>query len=359
MIATRQATIRSVASEAGVSITTVSNVINGRHGQMAPETLQRVRDTMDRLGYRPNTVAQSLVTSRTATIGLIMSEVTNSLYPPVTIGAEAACREAGYSLLLANADDVASERRLVDLMRAKQVDALVLFSTSFVDIPNEHLLRAQREGLPTVAINRQLPPDAPISEVQFDHRGGGRLATEHLLALAHRRIAHISGPRHRFTGLQRQRGYEDALVGAGIEVDPTLIAEGDYSFESGDELMERLWAKRPTAVFIGGDAMALGALRAAARLGIRIPHDLSLVAFGNPDFVRYATPAITTIDLPVAAAGRAAVKLALERIQRPSERGTSTLDTELLVRQTTAPAARVSATRGGMDRPGSDGGTDR
>src|SRR5262245_6996384 len=144
----RRITIRSVASEAGVSITTVSNVINGRHEQMAPETLDRVLSAMERLGYRPNRVAQSLVTSRTATIGLIMGDVTNALYPPVTIGAEAACREAGYSLLLANADGVDTERRLVEVMRAKQVDGLVLFSVSFLDIASDHLLRAQAEGTP-------------------------------------------------------------------------------------------------------------------------------------------------------------------------------------------------------------------
>jgi LacI family transcriptional regulator len=340
---TRRATIRSVAGEAGVSITTVSNVINGRHEQMAPETLDRVLTAMDRLGYRPNRVAQSLVTSRTATIGLIMSEVTNALYPPVTIGAESACREAGYSLLLANADDLDTERRLVEVLRAKQVDALVLFSISFFDIANDHLVRAQAEGTPVVAINRHLPADAPLSAVWFDHLAGARLATRHLIDLGHRRIAHLAGPAHRFTGQQRRRGYEEALVAAGIPLDASLIAEGDYSFESGERLMHGIWPRRPTAVFVGGDAMALGALRALARLGVRVPEDLSVVAFGNPDCVRYATPAITTIDLPVAAAGRTAVELALDRLTRrdddPVEREVRILETTLLVRETTAPPA--------------------
>ncbi|HEY7035239.1 MAG TPA: LacI family DNA-binding transcriptional regulator [Thermomicrobiales bacterium] len=337
----RRATIRSVADEAGVSITTVSNVINGRHQQMAPETLDRVLSAMERLGYRPNRVAQSLVTNRTATIGLIMGEVTNALYPPVTIGAEAACRAAGYSLLLANADGIDTERRLVEVMRAKQVDGLVLFSVSFLDVANDHLLRAQAEGTPVVAINRHLPDGAPLSTVWFDHHGGGYQATQHLIALGHRRIAHVAGPAHRFTGQQRRRGYEKALREARIPLDPSLIAEGDYSFESGEILMERLWAERPTAVFVGGDAMALGALRALARLGVRVPADLSLVAFGNPDCVRYATPAISTIDLPVAAAGRTAVELVLHRLAdrdgAPAETEVRILDTALLVRETTAP----------------------
>ena len=112
---------------------------------------------------------------------------------------------------------------------------------------------------------------------------------------------------------------------------------GDYSFASGEQLMRQLWPERPTAVFVAGDAMALGALRALSRLGVRVPDDLSLVAFGNPDFVRYATPAISTVDLPVAMAGQVAVELALRRMQRPEEKEVRLLETSLLVRETTGP----------------------
>jgi LacI family transcriptional regulator len=332
----RRVTIRSVATEAGVSISTVSNVIMGRHRQMTPETRDRVLATMERLNYRPNHVARSLVTNRTATIGLIMSEVTNSLYPLVTIGAEAACREAGYSLLLASAEDDEAERRGVEVMRAKQVDAMVLFSISYVEVESDYLVQIQEEGTPIIALNRNLPSDSPLSSVWFDHRSGGWQATRHLLALGHRRIAHISGPSHRLTGIQRRAGYESALREIDLPIDPALIREGDYSFESGEALMTELWRERPTAVFVGGDAMALGAIRALARLGARIPEDISLVAFGNPDFVRYATPAITTVDLPVAAAGRVAIELAIRRIHDPEDKEVRTLEPTLLVRDTTA-----------------------
>jgi LacI family transcriptional regulator len=260
----------------------------------------------------------------------------------VTIGAEAACREAGYSLLLGNADGMETERRLVEVMRAKQVDALILFSISFFDVENDHLFRAQTEGTPLVAINRHLPDDAPLSAVWFDHLNGARLATRHLIELGHRRIAHLAGPAHRFTGEQRRRGYEEALREAGIAVEPALIAEGEYSFESGEALMREMWARRPSAVFAGGDAMALGAMRALARLGVRVPEDVSLIGFGNPDFMRYATPAMTTVDLPVAAAGRTAVELALRRLGRigdPAEREVRVLEPALLVRETTAAPA--------------------
>jgi LacI family transcriptional regulator len=332
-------TIRSVAAAAGVSITTVSNVLNGRHEQMATATRERVLQAVERLGYRPNHVAQSLVTRRTATVGLIMGEVTNSLYPPVTIGAEAACRAAGYSLLLVNAEDLDAERRAFELMRAKRVEGLVLFSISFSDIANDHLIQAHEEGMPIVAINRALPSGVPIPRVAFDHFGGARQATSHLIELGHRRIAHIAGPSHRFTGQQRRGGYETALMEAGIPLDPVLVAEGDYSFESGKRLMRKLWESRPTAIFVAGDAMALGALRALYEMHVDVPRTLSVAAFGNPDFVRYATPAITTVDLPVAEAGRVAVELLLSLIRdnkpEAAEMEVRTLETTLLVRDTT------------------------
>jgi LacI family transcriptional regulator len=332
----RRVTIRSVADAAGVSMSTVSNVLSGRHEQMAPETRERVLAAIARLNYQPNHVARSLATKRTATIGLIMSEVTNSLYPPVTVGAEEACREAGYGLLLANAEDAAGEQRAVALMRAKQVDALIVFAVSLLDADSEDLDAAQAAGTPVVAINRALPADSPLSAVWFDHRAGGHMATQHLLALGHRRIAHIAGPANRLTGVQRRQGYEEALQEAGFTPDPVLIATAeDYSFASGERLMARLWQDRPTAVFVAGDAMALGAIRALSRLGARIPEDCSLAAFGNPDFVRYATPAITTVDLPVSTAGQVAVDLALKRMRFPEEKEVRMLETSLLIRETT------------------------
>jgi LacI family transcriptional regulator len=335
-VSDRRVTIRSVADAAGVSMSTVSNVLSGRHEQMAPETRERVLAAIARLNYQPNHVARSLVTKKTATIGLIMSEVTNSLYPPVTVGAEEACREAGYGLLLANAEDAAGEQRAIALMRAKQVDALIVFAVSLLDADSEDLYAAQAAGTPTVAINRVLPVDSPLSAVWFDHRAGGRMATQHLIELGHRRIAHIAGPANRLTGIQRRQGYEEALQEAGIAPDPALVAIAeDYSFASGARLMAPLWQARPTAVFVAGDAMALGAIRALSRLGARIPDDCSLAAFGNPDFVRYATPAITTVDLPVSTAGRVAVELALRRMQHPEEKEVRMLETSLLVRETT------------------------
>jgi LacI family transcriptional regulator len=214
-----------------------------------------------------------------------------------------------------------------------------------------------------VAINRHLPAEAPIDQVHFDHRGGGRLATRHLIDLGHRRIAHLAGPADRFTGRDRREGYREAFREAEIVVDGQLIAEGDYSFADGHRLLHHVWRRRPTAIFVGGDVMALGALRAAHELGLRVPEDLSLVAFGNPDCVRYATPGITTIDLPVVEAGRVAAELVLRRVAAggPATDGgdgllkdVRTLETTLLIRETTAPPANVARRSSEVGQPATD-----
>jgi LacI family transcriptional regulator len=304
---------------------------------MSPETLERVRTAMNALSYQPNPVARSLVTRRTATIGLVMSDVRNPLYPPVTVGAEAACRDAGYGLLLATAADPESELRAVELMYAKRVDALVVFSVSYVNPDNRRLDELQQRGFPIVPINRPLSDDSALSAVWFDHEGGAYQATQHLIELGHRKIMHVTGPADRLTAIDRRRGFERAMCDAGLPTGPDSVLEADFSFTTGERLAPALLEREPTAIFAGGDALAMGMLRGLLRLGHRVPEDISLIAFGNPEFVRYTTPAMTTIDLPVSEAGRAAVELALHRLQHPEERKVRTLTTELLVRESTAP----------------------
>ena len=333
----QRVTIRAVANAAGVSVSTVSNVISGRYQQMSPETLARVRAAMTDLNYHPNPVARSLVTRRTATIGLVMSDVRNPLYPPVTVGAEAACRDAGYGLLLATAGDPEGEMRAIELMYAKRVDALVVFSVAYVDPDNQRFEAMQKMGIPVVPINRWLAEDSRLSAVWFDHEGGAYQATRHLIGLGHRRIMHVAGPRDRLTAIYRRCGFERAMRDAGLPVEPDAIVEGDFTFSTGERLASALLEREPTAIFAGGDALAMGILRGITRLGHQVPEDISLIAFGNPEFVRYTTPAMTTIDLPVSEAGHIAVELALRRLQNPEEREVRTLNTQLLVRESTAP----------------------
>jgi LacI family transcriptional regulator len=217
------------------------------------------------------------------------------------------------------------------------VDALVVFSVAYVDPDNRRLEELAGWGLPILPINRWLADDSPLSAVWFDHEGGAYDATRHLIELGHRHIVHVTGPGDRLTAIDRRRGFERAMGDAGLPVAPESIVEADFTFATGERLAAPLLERAPTAIFAGGDALAMGILRGVTRLGGRVPDDLSLIAFGNPDFVRYTTPAMTTIDLPVSEAGRVAVELALRRLQAPEEREVRTLTTKLLVRESTAP----------------------
>jgi LacI family transcriptional regulator len=222
-------------------------------------------------------------------------------------------------------------------MYAKRVDALVVFSVAFVDPDNQRFEALQQLGIPVVPINRWLAGDSRLSVVWFDHEGGAYQATQHLIALGHRRIVHVTGPGNRLTAIYRRRGFERAMRDAGLPVEPDAIVEGDFTFATGERLAPTLLDRAPTAIFAGGDALAMGILRGIRLHGRRVPEDVSLIAFGNPEFVRYTTPAMTTIDLPVSEAGQTAVELALLRLQNPEEREVRTLSTQLLVRESTAP----------------------
>jgi LacI family transcriptional regulator len=213
----------------------------------------------------------------------------------------------------------------------------VVFSVSFVGPANHRLEELQQRGFPIVPINRWLADGSPLSAVWFDHEGGAYQATRHLIELGHRRIVHVTGPADRLTALYRRRGFETAMREAGLPVGPETVLEADFSFTTGERLATALLEREPTAIFAGGDALAMGILRGVTRLGRRVPEDLTLIGFGNPEFVRYTTPAMTTIDLPVSEAGQAAVELALRRLQNPEEREVRTLNTTLLVRESTAP----------------------
>ncbi len=195
----------------------------------------------------------------------------------------------------------------------------------------------QNMGIPVVPINRWLGADSQLSAVWFDHEGGAYQATRHLIELGHRQIVHVTGPGDRLTAIYRRCGFERAMRDAGLPVKPDAIVEGDFTFATGERLAPVLLERAPTAVFAGGDALAMGILRGITRLGCRVPEEISLIAFGNPEFVRYTTPAVTTIDLPVSEAGHTAVELALRRLQNPEEREVRTLSTQLLVRESTAP----------------------
>jgi len=315
----RRITIRAVAEAAGVSIGTVSNVLNDRHDRVSPETRRQVLRVAQELGYRPSRLARSLVTRRSATLALIVSEMTNPLYPPAIEGVERVASAAGWRVILSSAWNAEAQAEAAQVLLDHQVDGLIVFATSLYD-DDRYLRQLAADGVPVITINRQVD-DPHVTQVRFDHRGGAELAVQHLIDLGHTHIAHLAGPRSRLTAAQRLAGYQSVLNRSGLDWRDEYVQVADYTFDGGLSATKHLLSVRPlpTAIFAASEMSALGAYRALTEAGVRVPQDVSLVAFGNPPFLNCYTPAFTTVDLPVVEAGEQAARLLLARISAPED----------------------------------------
>ena len=313
-------TMRDVAEHAQVSISTVSQILNGNAHYVRAEKRERVLAAIKDLNYHPNIIARSMVKRRTMTIGLVITEIENALFVPVTGAVESVLSAEGYHILLARAPDTASEIEAIETLRARQVDGFIFMFLS-LSMQSAHLTRLKEAGIPFVVINRPLE-DQDISQILFDDRGAGYLATHHLLTLGHTRIATISGPLHHqpawHSAQERYLGWEQALTERGIAIDPAWVVSGHYSYTGGYQAIQQLlantWetASQPTAIFIANDLMAIGALKALHEADLRTPQDIALVTVGDLSYAAYTTPTLTTLAHPVPEAGKLAAQLLLD-----------------------------------------------
>ena len=309
-------TIRDVARAANVSISTVSHVLSGKRPTSGP-TRRRVEAVIERLGYRPNRVAQSLVWRRPFALGLIIPDITNPYFPAFARGAEDRVRERGYTLVLGNSDyDPQREFSYLDLVRSQQLaGAIYCLGDEMSPIVGE-LNRAVEEGLSVVLVHSPLPK---VPTVCADNRQGGRLAAEHLLRLGHRAIGIVSALPLDEGMADREAGFLDALREAGLATDRSSVpvTYGDHQIEGGRVATTELLAHEPglTAIFVLNDLMALGALEAARESGRRIPQDLSIVGFDDIPFAALANPPLTTVGQPIRQLGEQAADLLLHVIE--------------------------------------------
>ena len=300
-------TIRDVAQLAGVSITTVSHVVNGTR-PVSADRMARVQQAIAGLGYQPNAVARSLRISETRMFGMIVPDNSNPYFAEVARSIEDASFELGYSVILCNSDeDAIKEQAYLDLLVERRVDGIAFVATGRrADCLDSKRLR----GLPVVVVDREVDAGAWASVLVHNSRGG-REAVAHLVKLGHRRIGCISGPRGLGPSSERVRGYRAALRKAGMAPDPRWIVEGDFHAEGGYramcELLERDAAL--TAVFACNDMMAVGALRAIHEHGRRVPEDIALVGFDDIALASYTQPALTTIAQPYRELGRRVAQL--------------------------------------------------
>lgn len=330
--------MRDVAERADVSTTTVSHVINNTR-YVHPDSRQRVLEAMDALGYQPNALARSLRRSQTFSIAVIVPDSADHFFTEVIRGIEDVSFEQGYTITLCNSDgDLEKERRYTDLLTGKRVDGILFFAAS--NQSQEHVRILQERQFPLVVVDRQVP-GVEADTVIIDNQLGGQMATQHLLALGHRRIACISGPSDLLISEGRLNGYRLALAEHNIPLNETFVKiVEEYHYQAGFEAAQELLSLEtpPTAIFAFNDILAVSIINAAAKMGLQLPADLSVIGFDDLRLASYVYPALTTIAQPKYDLGVVATTMLLERIaDHDLPPRTRLLELELLERESTAP----------------------
>jgi LacI family transcriptional regulator len=324
-------TIRDVAQRAGVSVATVSKVLNGRYGVSAA-TNARVQAVIKDMGYEASLVAQSLRNHQTNVIGILVADI-EPFSAELLKGVAEGIRGTGFEMVVYSAggrstDKVGWERRYLSRLSGTLIDGAVLVTPTVVDVSY---------GAKVVAVDPHAgPTDLPT--VDSDNLTGARRATEHLLSLGHRRIAMLTGRPDLQSAQLRERGFREAMAAAGVQVRPDYVHVGGYEAGVSAAVATGLLSgsPRPTAVFAANDQSAIATVQTAASLGLRVPDDLSVVGFDNVPEAALSVPPLTTVEQPIHAMGRQAVEMLIKLIHgQPVDPTHVTLPTALVVRQST------------------------
>lgn len=328
--------MREVAELAGVSITTVSHVIN-KTRNVSEELTERVHAAMEDLNYQPNLLARGLRKKESKTLGVILPDITNNFFADIARGIEDTSFQHGFSVIICNTDDdIAKEMTYSRALSEKQVDGIIFVAAGK---SADQVRSLQEQQLPVVIVDRPIA-DITADTVLTDNAKGGWLATKHLIDLGHHRIACIMGPSILEPAAQRMYGYRKAMQEAGLPVEDNWIVRSNFRFEGGREAAIKLLSlpKPPTGLFASNDLMAIGVISAAKGLGLTIPDDLSIVGFDDILFSKIFNPALTTINQPKYEIGVMATDMLLDRIENPQlPTRREMFDTNLVVRASTAP----------------------
>ncbi|WP_181874412.1 LacI family DNA-binding transcriptional regulator [Marinitenerispora sediminis] len=331
-------TLEMVAEHAGVGRGTVSRVINGSE-QVSPATRDAVLNAVRELGYVPNHAARTLVTQRTDTVALVVSEPDERLFEQpffahIVRGVSAVLDERGLQLMLTMARSASDHERLGEYLTGRHVDGVLIVSLHSDDPLPDRLAEA---GVLCVHGGRPLGQSRhPLHYVDIDNVGGAYAATRHLVASGRRRVGTVAGPQDMVAGVDRLRGYRDALRDAGHRLDPELVAVGDFSYESGAEAMGRLLRAAPDvdAVFVASDPMALAALRVLRAAGRRVPDDVAVVGYDDSTLALHADPPLTTVHQPTEQMGREMTRLLTDALAAGTEPSENVvLDAHLVIRE--------------------------
>jgi LacI family transcriptional regulator len=332
------ATIKEVAEKAGVSVSTVSHVVNGTRF-VSEDLRNKVLLVLNSLDYQPNRLAMGLRKKSSSAIGLIVADITNPFFSEIAWRIENLCHQKNYSVMLCNTDGSPSkEDYYLSRLSEWQVDGIIVVSSTS---PAAHLNTFNKPDMPLTLIDID-SPGYEMDSISVDNFGGGMLAAQHLASLGHSRIACISGSLETRYNQGRLNGFREGLMEAGLEVDEALIARADFNTFSGLNVTNQFleMKNRPTAIFTCSDLLAYGAMKAAYVKGLKIPDDLSIVGFDDIFMSKYTLPPLTTVRQPISELTEEAVNCFLTRKEDPGKTSrTIKLKLHLEIRDSTAPPA--------------------
>ncbi len=338
-------TMAQIAQSLGVSVQTVSAVVNAKPG-ISTDTQRRVQEAIARLNYQPNQQARSLRGVRMKTLGVIIPSITNPYFPEFVKGIEDEARSNGYSILLCNTDEELGHLlEYFSLISTNKVSgiicALAIAGDWLADPEVERRIRKFAADGVSVVLSDSTDRDLPLSSVVVDSTAAIDAAARHLVALGHRRVGLISPPRGLAVSTERINAFSRAFAGAGYPLDDELVVPGDFEIEGGARATRQLMSmpEPPTAIIAANDVAAFGAISELSKLGVSVPHDVSVLGFDDIAFARVYQPALTTIAQPIYALGQESFKLAIaEPVSREGRGPNVKLEAQFMPRSSTAKA---------------------
>ena len=331
-------TIATVAKSTGVSMMTVSRVVNNKPG-VAQATRERVLQVINELGYTANPAARNLARGRTNSISLMLPNIWSSYMSEVARGVGAALSAASYSLVIYTTDVGIEREHYHNLLLGQSADGVIMVAPCLPDEHVKHLLNRRR---PCVVID-PCPSDRALPSINVTNWAGTLAAMEHLIALGHRRIGFISGVPYPLCNAERLRAYRDSLLKAGLKAEARWVKSGDQTRSAG-AACTREWlaeGELPTAIFAGNDDMAMGVIDALMAAGLKIPEDVSVVGFDDVPMASQIHPGLTTVHQPLQEIGQRAAELLLAQINGQTSIPFIELPTELIIRGSTGPARKT------------------
>ena len=325
-------TIKDVARQAGVSVATVSRVLN-RSGPVSEETRRRISEVAQALRYTPDSAARSLITRKSNTFGVLLPDLYGEFFSEVIRGIDQKAQEKGYHVLVSSSHNDKSEIEAAMRAMRGRVDGLIVMSP---DIDAQALVANLPETLPVVLLNCAVDGEA-FDSLNIDNAGGAIAMTRHLIALGHRGVAIVTGAERNYDAAERLRGFRTAMDAAGLAPNAAWEVRGDFTEAAGYEAALALLARhpRPTAVFAANDSMAIGAMSAFRESGVGVPHDIAVAGFDDIPIARYMSPPLSSVHVPISQLGELAMEKLLRAVRDKNQhqRGQDRLSTTLVVRE--------------------------